>query len=216
VTPALLLALKLRELDFVAIDLETTGLDARRDVPVAVAAIPFIAGAPRADAGYATLVNPGRPIPAETQLIHGITDADVNAAPHIAAALPPFLEVCRQRPIVAHSAGFDLTIVNRAAKAAGLAPLEGPVLDIGALAHGLFPSWWDLSLEGLARLNEVEPLGRHTADGDALAAGRIFLRLIPRLEQQGVRTLADAVRFQRRTPLLPGGPGATGGGLTGP
>jgi DNA polymerase III epsilon subunit-like protein len=206
----------LRGLDFVAIDLETTGLDARRDVPVAVAAIPFIAGTPRADAVYATLVNPGRPIPPDAQRIHGITDADVNGAPDIATVLPPFLEACRQRPIVAHTAGFDLAIINRAAQAAGLAPLDGSVLDIGTLAHGLFPSWWDLSLEGLARLSEVEPLGRHTAEGDALTAGLIFLRMIPMLEQQGVLTLADALRLQRRGPLVPGGPGATGGGLTGP
>jgi DNA polymerase III epsilon subunit-like protein len=206
----------LRELDFVAIDLETTGLDPRRDTPVAMAAISFIGGKPRADGGYATLVDPGRPIPPEAQRIHGVTDADVNGAPDVAAALPPFLEACRSRPIVAHTAGFDLAIINRAAEALQLGRLDGDVLDLGALAHGLFPSWWDLSLDGLARLTEVEPVGRHTAEGDALIAGLIFGRLIPLLEQHGVQTLAEALRLQRRGPLVPGGPGAAGGGLAGP
>jgi DNA polymerase III epsilon subunit-like protein len=206
----------LRELDFVAIDLETTGLDPRRDIPVAMAAVSFIGGQPRPEGGYATLVNPRRPIPPEAQRIHGVTDADVNGAPDVAAALPPFLDACRSRPIVAHTAGFDLAIINRAAEALQLRRLDGDVLDLGALAHGLFPSWWDLSLDGLARLTEVEPVGRHTAEGDALTAGLIFRRLIPLLEQHGVRTLADALRLQRRGALVPGGPGATGGGLSGP
>ena len=94
--------------------------------------------------------------------------------------------------------------------------VTGPVLDIGALAHALFPSWWDLSLEGLAHLVEVQPIGRHTAEGDALTAGLIFVRLVPLLEQRGVTTLSDALAVQRRGPIVPAGPGATGGGLAGP
>ncbi len=207
---------RLRDLAFVAIDIETTGLDPRRDAIVALAAVPFVGGRPRPETGYTGLVNPGRPIPAAARAIHGITDADVACAPSPAAALPDFLAACRGRPIVAHGAAFDLAVVNRHARAAGLEPLRGAVLDIGALAHALFPSWWDLSLDGLGRLLEVAPVDRHTARGDALTAGALFLRLVPVLEQHGVLTLGGALRLQRGTALIPGGPGATGGGLTGP
>jgi DNA polymerase III subunit epsilon len=48
--------------DFVAIDLETTGLDARRDTAVALAIVPFRGGEPLE--AFETLINPGRPIPA--------------------------------------------------------------------------------------------------------------------------------------------------------
>jgi DNA polymerase III epsilon subunit-like protein len=206
----------LRRLDFVAIDIETTGLDPRRDQPVALAAVPFAAGRPRLDAACIRLVNPGRPIPPAAQAIHGIRDADVREAPAVAAALPEFLAACRGRAIIAHTAHFDLEIINRAARAAGFPALRDPVLDVGALAHGLFPSWWDLTLEGLGRLVEVEPIDRHTARGDALTAGAIFLRMIPLLEQRGIGTLSAALTLQRRAALIPAGPGATGGGLAGP
>jgi hypothetical protein len=63
---------------------------------------------------------------------------------------------------------------------------------------------------------ELEPVGRHTAEGDALTAGLLFLRLVPWLERRGITTLGAALRLQRRTALIPGGPGATGGGLAGP
>ncbi|HEY7648604.1 MAG TPA: 3'-5' exonuclease [Methylomirabilota bacterium] len=209
-------ALPLSELHFVAIDIETTGLDPRTDLPVALAAIPFRGGRPDVATGYSGLVNPGRSIPSAARAIHGIGDEHVREAPPVAAALPGFLAACRAEAIVAHTARFDVTIVNRVARSAGLPPLEGAILDIGILAHGLFPSWWDLTLEGLARLTEGSLIARHTAKGDALSAGFIFLKMIPALERRKIRTLSAALRLQRSVALLPGGPGATGGGLAGP
>lgn len=206
----------LRSLEFVAIDLETTGLDVRTAAPVAMAAIPFTAGRPAEEAAYVRLVNPGRPIPPASTAVHGIDDVQVRGAPSIDDALPGLLETCRGRPIVAHTAAYDLGIVNRCARGARLSPLAEPVLDVAVLAHALFPSWWDLTLEGLGRLLEVPVVGRHTADGDALTAGLIFVRLIPILEERGAGTLAGARRLGRRGRLIPVAPGSAGGGLAGP
>jgi DNA polymerase III alpha subunit (gram-positive type) len=208
--------LALGALGFVAIDTETTGLDPRADALVSVAAIPFVEGRPRLEAAVDRLVDPRRPIPEAARAIHGITDDDVRAAPPAEAVLPELLAACASRPLVAHTAWFDVTLINRAAARAGLPPLRSPVLDIGALAHALFPSWWDLSLEGLGRLMEVEMVDRHTARGDALTAGLIFLHMIPRLEERGVRTLSGALRLQRRRSTIGDGPGPSGGGLSGP
>jgi DNA polymerase III epsilon subunit-like protein len=209
-------ATPLRALDFVALDTETTGLDPRRDALVALAVVPFVGGRPRPEAALVRLVNPRRPIPPAAQAIHGIGDADVRDAPAAAEVLPEFLGRCRGRTLVAHAAGFDVAVINGAARAAGLPCVTEPILDIGALAHALFPSWWDLSLDGLARLTEIEPVARHTADGDAVTAGLIFVRMIPLLERRGVRTLSAAIRLQRRAALIPGGPSTSGGGLSGP
>lgn len=208
--------LPLRTLDFVAIDTETTGLDPRTDAVVALGAVPFVGGQPRPEAGWARLVDPGRPIPPVARAVHGIADDDVRGAPPLRAVWPEFLAVCGDHPLVAHAAHFDLLLLRRAAREGRWPMPPGPVLDIGALARALFPAWWDLSLDGLARLTEVVPVGRHTATGDALTAGLIFRRLVPFLERAGAGTLAAALRLQRRTTLVPDGPGATGGGLAGP
>ncbi|MGH7317996.1 MAG: 3'-5' exonuclease, partial [Candidatus Rokuibacteriota bacterium] len=68
----------LGDLEFVAIDTETTGLDPKRDALVAVAVVPFAGGKPRLAARLDRLVNPGRPIPDAARAIHGIGDADVR------------------------------------------------------------------------------------------------------------------------------------------
>lgn len=77
------------------------------------------------EAGYTRLVNPGRPIPAASQAIHGTGDADVRDAPTVAEALVEFLRLCHGRPIVARTAGFDLPLLPGGPGATG-GGLAGP------------------------------------------------------------------------------------------
>jgi DNA polymerase III epsilon subunit-like protein len=98
---------------FVAIDVETTGLNPRRDAIVAVAAIPFEAG--RSRPGFVTLVNPRRPIPAQSTAIHGINDAAVATAPSIVEVLPRFDSVCTRRIVIGHDVAFDVAVLEQSA-----------------------------------------------------------------------------------------------------
>jgi DNA polymerase III epsilon subunit family exonuclease len=179
---------------FVAIDLETTGLDPRHAAVVAVAAIPYAAG--RAGPAYAALVNPRRPIPAASTAIHGITDAMVRQAPAIGDVLPALERVWGGRVLVGHNVGFDVAILSRELRGHGLAPLAGPALDVGRLAAALHPEWQDVALEALAARLGVVIAGRHTAEGDARAAGDLLPALLPELAARGFRTVPELVWFQ--------------------
>ncbi len=181
---------------FVALDLETTGLDTRRDSAVSLAAIPFVAGAPQT--GLRTLVNPGRPIPPASTRIHGITDAAVAGAPAIAEVLPKLAAACERRVLVGYAVDFDLAVLTRAARAASLPPLPNPALDTRDLAAVLFVHSPATTLESLADRLGVPVEGRHTAAGDAIIAGRILLRLLDELEARGVRTVPDLLLLQRQ------------------
>jgi DNA polymerase-3 subunit epsilon len=181
--------------EFVAIDLETTGLDARRDAAVAVAVLPFRRGEPAG--GYETLVNPGRPIPPESTGIHGITDAMVVAAPRLGDVLGDIESFCGDRVIVGHGVAFDLAILERTCRAQGRPPLPNTALCTMRLAAALHPGWRDVTLEALAARLGVPVVGRHTARGDALIAGATMLALLPELTRRGHRTLADAIWLQR-------------------
>ena len=179
---------------FVAVDLETTGLDPRRAAIVAVAAVPYVAG--RAGPAYAALVNPGRPIPAASTAIHGITDAMVRDAPPIGELLPALDGIWSGRILVGHNVGFDVAILNRELRGHGGAPLAGPALDVGRLAAALHPEWRDVSLEALAARLGVVVTGRHTAEGDARAAGDLLPALLPELAARGFRTVPELIWFQ--------------------
>jgi DNA polymerase-3 subunit epsilon len=111
---------------FVALDLETTGLDPRRDAVVAAAAIPVVAGIPQP--GYVTLVDPRRPIPASSSAIHGITDAMVTGAPPIEAVLHALGRVWGDGILVGHGVEFDVAILAREARAVGRRGPDNPTL----------------------------------------------------------------------------------------
>lgn len=184
----------LRREGFVALDLETTGLDARRDAVVAVAAIPF--ADETSQAGLVTLVNPGRPIPAESTRVHGITDEMVAGAPSIAEVLPALDGQLAGRVTVGHGVGFDLDVLARARRAARLRRVDFVAVDTMRLCAALHPTWANLALERVAAGVGIDVAGRHTAAGDAVIAGRLLLRLLDRLEARGARTVGELLWLQ--------------------
>src|SRR5262245_59202652 len=86
---------------FVALDLETTGLDARTDAIIEVGMVRF-AFDPRADSfacrildRFVTFVNPLRLIPLRIQQLTGIRDSDLAGAPSIDRVIPELLAFVR-------------------------------------------------------------------------------------------------------------------------
>jgi DNA polymerase III epsilon subunit family exonuclease len=181
---------------FVALDLETTGLDPRRDAIVSLAAIPFVALTPAP--GYVTLVDPARPIPGASTAIHGITDAMVRDAPALDGVLHEAQALIGEAVLVGHTVAFDLALLARARRAHRLPRLSHRALDTRRLAAALHPEWRDFTLEHVALRLGVDVAARHTAEGDALTAGRIFVAMLPELESLRLRTVADAAWLERQ------------------
>jgi DNA polymerase III subunit epsilon len=186
---------------FVAIDVETTGLDPRHDAIVALAAIPFVDG--EVQPGLVTLVKPGRPIPSTSTAIHGITDEMVVAAPAVSPALRALEGACGTDVVVGHGLAFDLAVIGRERRAHRMGPLANRALDTMRLAAALHRDWRDVGLDAVAARVGVAVTGRHTPDGDAIAAGRILLALLPALARHGLRTVPELIWFQESAPLHP-------------
>jgi DNA polymerase-3 subunit epsilon len=184
----------LRAEGFVALDLETTGLDPRRDVTVSLAAVPFVEGVP--GAGYVTLVDPGRPIPPASTAIHGITDVMVRGAPGVGEVLAALDILVTHQVLVGHRLGFDLAVLGRARRAVRRPALDGPAIDTMALAAALHPEWPSFGLDEVTARLGIRIEGRHTARGDAVAAGQLLLALLPAIAERGCRTVADLLWLQ--------------------
>jgi DNA polymerase III subunit epsilon len=189
----------LRHGDFIAIDLETTGLDPRRDAAVSIAAVPFRGGQPVG--GFETLLNPGRAIPATSTRIHGITDTMVSAAPRLDEVLDELDVLCGDHVVVGHGVAFDLTILDMARRVRRRPQLGNAALCTMRLVAALHPGWTDVTLESVASELGVPVTGRHTARGDAVIAGAVMVRLVPQLTRQGHRTIGDVLWFQGRVLL---------------
>jgi DNA polymerase-3 subunit epsilon/CBS domain-containing protein len=184
-------------LDAVALDIETTGLDPARARIVEMAAVRLAAGRVMPDEALRRLVRPGVPIPASASLIHGIDDAAVEDAPAFAGVWEEFSGFLGNHVVIGHTVGFDLAVIRRECALAGLPWTRPRVLDTRLLAEVAEPDLAGYTLEELAAWLDVTIEGRHSAQGDALAAARIFQALVPKLRDGGIRTLAEAMQACR-------------------
>ena len=103
-----------------------------------------------------------------------------------------------ERVWIGHNIGFDIAILRREAKLAGIAWSDPLALDTMCLYMALRPRAADVELEAIAADLGVDVIGRHTALGDALVAAEIWRRLLPLLAEAGIRTLGEALDYAER------------------
>lgn len=85
-------------------------------------------------------VNPGRPMPAEAEAVHGLTDEFLAAMPPFADKAEELLAFLGDAILVAHNATFDMRFLNLELELLGLAPIEpGRFVDTLELARQRFP-----------------------------------------------------------------------------
>ncbi|MCO5146462.1 MAG: DUF294 nucleotidyltransferase-like domain-containing protein [Aquamicrobium sp.] len=176
----------------IAVDTETTGLDATRARILQIGAVGISGGKIEPERSFDVLVDPGEAVPPASSRIHGITDDRLVGQPDFAAAWTRFQEFAGARVLVGHSIGFDLAVMERECRAAGLPWIKPRALCTRLLATVANPNLADHSLEMVAGWLGVEIADRHTALGDAAAAGEVFVALLPELRKRNVRTLGEA------------------------
>jgi DNA polymerase-3 subunit epsilon len=67
-----------------------------------------------------------------------------------------------------------------------------PLLDTLLLSPVIHPNQESHRLEAIAERLGVNVIGRHTALGDAIVTGEVFLRMLPLLADKGIHTLRQA------------------------
>ncbi|NLV85795.1 MAG: PolC-type DNA polymerase III, partial [Clostridiales bacterium] len=180
--------------EFVAFDIETTGLSSENERMTEIGAVIFRNGAPCER--FQTFVNPEKPIPREITELTGITDRDVFDAPDEKAALLSFMEFAGDKTLVAHNAEFDIGFMQVCAKRTGLS-FSPDYMDTLTLSQALLPDLRRYKLDIVTSRLGLPEFNHHRADDDALACGRIMAKLITMLEESGVTNKAQLEGFVR-------------------
>lgn len=175
--------------EYVAFDLETTGLSSRNDRITEIGGVIF-RGSEIIGEVFQTFVNPGMPIPAKVTELTGITDRDVFDAPDEATAVRRFLAFCGGRPLVAHNAAFDVGFINEACKRHGIG-FEPVYLDTVILAQSLLPDLKRYKLNIVADRLGLPEFRHHRASDDALTVAYMMAKFLKMLEEKGVKALSD-------------------------
>ena len=174
--------------EFVAFDIETTGLHLDTNRMTEIGAVLFSGGEIKAE--FDTFVDPHMPIPAEITRLTGITDADVAGAPDEAEAMRQFLDFAGGRPIIAHNADFDTGFMSAACRRAGI-PFEPVYLDTLVLAQYLLPDLKHHKLDQVSNRLSLPDFNHHRACDDAMVVARIMDKFLPMLAAQGAKTIGD-------------------------
>ena len=208
----------LHDVTFVVVDLETTGAAPGQSAITEIGAVKVRGGEVLGE--FQTLVDPGGPVPAQIQVLTGITTAMVIGAPRIAEVLPSFLEFARGSVLVAHNAPFDVGFLKAAAAETGHAWPGFPVVDTVRLARRVVTrdEAPNHKLSTLAALFRATVVPEHRALADAQATVDVLHALLSRLAPLGIThledlaTAADAVPadVRRKRTLADGLPDAPG------
>ena len=169
--------------EYIAFDLETTGLYARRDTIIEIGAVRMKNG--QELERFQTFVDPGRPLDKQTVDLTGITDEMLSGAPKLHEVLPAFLEFVGDRVLVAHNADFDTTFIYNACSKLGL-PYNLTSVDTLTISQNLLTQLNKYSLDTVAKHFQLEDFNHHRAGDDALICGKIMAALIPKLKELGV------------------------------
>jgi DNA polymerase-3 subunit epsilon/ATP-dependent DNA helicase DinG len=171
----------------IALDIETTGLDAHRDAILEIAAVRF--NGRRIEDQWSSLINPNRPIPGMITQLTGITNEMVRNAPPIKAILHELADFVGNLPIVGHNVRFDLGFLRNQ----GLFEDNQPI-DTYELAAVLMPTASRYNLGSLGQLLNILIPNSHRALDDARLAHAVFIELYEKAQQIPIELLAEIVR----------------------
>lgn len=174
--------------EFVVFDTETTGLSGSKDRIVELSAVRFVDGIPTEI--FETFVNPEREISPEVSAINHITNEMVADAPTIAEVLPSFEAFVGNSPLVAHNLEFDIKFLFYSGSIITDTPrkyydtLEQSKKLLKKINY--YDSDWDVTNYKLGTVAEYFDIAfpcQHRSSGDAMVAGKVFLKLIEKKQK---------------------------------
>ncbi|MGI6712747.1 MAG: helicase C-terminal domain-containing protein [Bacillota bacterium] len=174
-------------MDYVVIDVETTGLEAGFNRIIEIGAVRIVNGVTCKE--FSTLVNPNCPIPEEIVELTGITPEMLFDQPLIHEIIPELESFLVGAVLVAHNAGFDKSFLQPHLKTDYL------WLDTLDLARILIPTESSYSLSHLAYALNIGDYQGHRAMPDVRVTVKLFLYLLKRLQQIDLKVLEVLYRF---------------------
>ncbi len=193
---------------FIVIDVETSGLDTRKDRLLSIGACAVEAMRLQAGQSYEAILRGHETSERGNILIHGIGPQAQAAGKAPEEALTGFLEFAGKYSLVAFHAGFDKAMLDRALRETLGVRLSNPWVDLAQLAPALVPEARLVQAgldEWLAHFG-LRAHARHRAVDDAFATAELFLILLARARARNLNSVSALhATCEQQARRVPGG-----------
>ena len=156
---------------YIALDLETTGLEPKQEKITEIAALKVVDGV--ISKRYVTFVNPGRSLGAHITQLTGITDKMLADAPPIEELIEDVVRFCGDLPLLGHNIRFDYSFSKHAAVNRGL-EFERHGIDTLTLCRAFMTGDTRKNLSCACAYFHVPQSTAHRAQADAHFTGQII------------------------------------------
>jgi DNA polymerase-3 subunit epsilon len=187
----------LSRLEYVIVDVETTGGSLYEGHRITEVCAVRLRGDGTSLGEFTTLVNPLRPIPPRIIALTRISHEMVVNAPRFEEIAADFADFITGAVFVAHNAAFDWRFVTVELERAALDPPHARVLCTVRLARKIVPEVPSRSLDSLSYFFGIENEARHRAFGDARATALVFRRLMERMAEREITQWAHVESLLR-------------------
>jgi len=188
---------------YIALDLETTGLNPAEDRILEIGAVRVEDG--KITGTYDTLIRTGVPIAAKIQELTGITEEMAESGRDIREVMEEFIPFCKDLPLLGHNIMFDYSFVKQNAVNLGLT-FEKQGVDTLKIARKLLPQEESKSLTALCAYYGISREREHRASDDAQAAMELYGilgREFPDCPPEVFEALSLNFKAKRRGPITP-------------
>lgn len=187
---------------YVVVDVESTGLDMRRDRLIAIGAVAVNRARIQLADSFEIVLRQSEVSDKGNILVHGIGGERQREGIEPAEALLRFLEYLGTSPLIAFHVAFDEAMIRRACKTYLGLDFRHPWLDLAQVMPGLLPELarGHRSLDDWVHRFGITNHARHNALADALATAQLFLTVLPLARTQrlhGYRQLRGLEKAQR-------------------
>jgi DNA polymerase-3 subunit epsilon len=191
---------------YVVVDVETSGLDMKRDRLIAIGAVAVVEACIDPSDSFAAVLRQDVVSSRENILIHGIGAQAQSEGSEPADALLDFLDYIGKSPLVAYHAFFDQAMIAKALRMYVGASIRQPWIDLAWILPALFAEHHGrghleyhapAALDDWLRLFAIENVMRHNAVADAYATAQLLQMAIAAGQRGSAPTPGALCRIEK-------------------
>ena len=189
-------ATRFEDMEFVALDIETTGLDAASAEMLSVGWVLIRNGRVDLESAESHIVRPTGEVGSSAS-VHGLTDTIVGTGRHRSGVVDRIVEVLTGRVLLVHHADLDKRLLDRLCREQFSVPLVVPVVDTLALEHRRQRRRHHIDEKRSLRLSDLRDayhLPRYNAHDclvDAIATAELLIAMVAHNDGSKTTCLRD-------------------------